>query len=1348
MKLLTDCLTNLKPLYRSFSLDTDKENDHVPVPAPRYRKRENGIGLARGCRMRQLRALLSTPPRVSSGQARTKHTSNCHNGGIGVTLRSVPAAKFSQIEIVSIVPGGPAAAAGLQVGDIFETVDGRALPTYATADDVAGLLLGRPKEPVSMSVRRADGSSASFNLRRTVLKQGQVEARATERPSSGSRSRSSVQSVSSVPAPAPLRHALTSEEEEHLRGKLRRAFDDFDTDKSGKISMTELQNVLLAANVTLSPEGLETLMGNTDSDNDGEISYDEFIDQLQTEFNSGKMGGLVSVVEEASLTYGWLNPMEWFERRRRILRNMDPRQRLRKILNAPKSSRLASALGLIIVGTIIASVFTFFLSTVPSLEDSHVLWSIEVACGIIFTIELLLRTYVATLDIRNMMLLEPMYWIDVITIVPFYMDIFSQHDEGLLVLELLELLRLARIFKLLKHYSGWRVLLIAIENSWRALMVPGFAMLIVTLLLSGALIILERADAHTARRNQTSPGALEPEPIADGFEAMWIVFWVVATLGYDGSYGLEGPAQRVIFAFAIVCGLLFTTMPITVIGEAFRSAWERKEVTELQMQIAIMLEERGLTMSQLHRVFREFDTSGDGQLDWGEFKRAMKTMRLNVPVFKLRQLFALFDEDETGEVDYHEFCRILFPNLDQDTIAADSAADESGECTSNQSEAPSRSRQLGGCGAGGGGEDGEGGDGSSGGGAAGVAGRTVGGSDSGHPPANDGGIPPPRKRLPRRSKGEQTLQQVRTICSVTSAFNSTIADAEGHANRIAPAPAEALGLPSSPDPAALPSQSVEAAAPGPPESAAEIKKASASAREAAVRLADRNAARQAEMQAELARMQAELAQAVEEAAIEVAATYTSVRKRTCEIVSAVASDAAGVVPFQEVAPFTPRATAPAAEAAEAAEAAAAEADATGAAAAKVRAAAAAEEAVSAAAAVRGKSQAAAPRRFAALSKTMSISHLIRTGGRRVANARAAEEERGFKLATEAAEAAETAEAAAARAAAEAAQRQQALAAEAAERAELEAALTIMTTASMASAPQPSSPVPSNLWQKAAADEEKALVEEAAERAIKVEMTERGDTTGELKAGAAEAEAAEAAAARAAPEAAQRQQALAAEAAERAAAVAAADEEKARVEAAAEKAIKVEMTERGDTDELKAAAAVAEAASAVEGAAASALAEAAATEMPAVAEKAAAAVEAVADELVAEKGETAAAGADLASKLKAAKLELSLADNVEERRTLKNKVAELEAVNDELVAEKAETAVAGVDLASKLKAAKLELSLADNVEERRPLKNKVAELEAQLAIMAVASMAASPQSPSLPPSPSNRWRKAASGATAR
>ncbi len=106
------------------------------------------------------------------------------------------------------------------------------------------------------------------------------------------------------------------------------------------------------------------------------------------------------------------------------LKRIDPRQRLRKLLNAPNSSHAATAAALVIIGTIIVSVFNFFLTTVPRFDDSDSLWAVEVACGAIFSFELLLRTYVATLDLRTMMLLEPMYWVDVLTIIPFYIDIF------------------------------------------------------------------------------------------------------------------------------------------------------------------------------------------------------------------------------------------------------------------------------------------------------------------------------------------------------------------------------------------------------------------------------------------------------------------------------------------------------------------------------------------------------------------------------------------------------------------------------------------------------------------------------------------------------------------------------------------------------------------------------------------------------------------------------------------------------------------------------------------------------------------------------------------------------------
>jgi hypothetical protein len=243
-------------------------------------------------------------------------------------------------------------------------------------------------------------------------------------------------------------------------------FAAFDKDGSGTISTKELGDVMNTLGQTLSAKELDAIVREVDSDDSGQIDFDEFCTCMAKA--KEKAGGDSSVVKRWSVA-------EAAGTKQRLSKTLDPRQRLRKALNAPKSSYAASALGIFIIATIIVSVFSFFLTTVPSFERSESLYALEVACGIIFTIELALRTYVATLDLRNMLLFNPMYWIDVATIIPFYIDIFmaggSRSSDGLLVLELLELLRLARIFKLLKHYSGWRVLLIALENSYRALMV-------------------------------------------------------------------------------------------------------------------------------------------------------------------------------------------------------------------------------------------------------------------------------------------------------------------------------------------------------------------------------------------------------------------------------------------------------------------------------------------------------------------------------------------------------------------------------------------------------------------------------------------------------------------------------------------------------------------------------------------------------------------------------------------------------------------------------------------------------------------------------------------------------------
>jgi len=106
-------------------------------------------------------------------------------GGIGVTVRSLPDSDVSSpsVEIVSLIDGSPAASGGLQVGDRFQSVDGRTLPPFANADDVAGLLLGKLDETVRVGVTHPDGSLASVTLKRTVLKQGEVTVRAADRAS-------------------------------------------------------------------------------------------------------------------------------------------------------------------------------------------------------------------------------------------------------------------------------------------------------------------------------------------------------------------------------------------------------------------------------------------------------------------------------------------------------------------------------------------------------------------------------------------------------------------------------------------------------------------------------------------------------------------------------------------------------------------------------------------------------------------------------------------------------------------------------------------------------------------------------------------------------------------------------------------------------------------------------------------------------------------------------------------------------------------------------------------------------------------------------------------------------------
>ena len=95
---------------------------------------------------------------------KTGHVTNSHRAALGVRVQTVtgPDGQPAGAGIAAVTPGGPAAKAGLQPGDVITAVNGTATPdTETLAAVLAGL---QPGQQASLSVTKADGSTATVHV--------------------------------------------------------------------------------------------------------------------------------------------------------------------------------------------------------------------------------------------------------------------------------------------------------------------------------------------------------------------------------------------------------------------------------------------------------------------------------------------------------------------------------------------------------------------------------------------------------------------------------------------------------------------------------------------------------------------------------------------------------------------------------------------------------------------------------------------------------------------------------------------------------------------------------------------------------------------------------------------------------------------------------------------------------------------------------------------------------------------------------------------------------------------------------------------------------------------------------
>lgn len=95
---------------------------------------------------------------------KTGHVTNSHRAALGVSVQTVtgPDGQPAGAGIAAVLPGGPAAKAGLKPGDVITAVNGRPTPdTEALAAVLAGL---RPGQRVPVRVITSGGAKAAFQV--------------------------------------------------------------------------------------------------------------------------------------------------------------------------------------------------------------------------------------------------------------------------------------------------------------------------------------------------------------------------------------------------------------------------------------------------------------------------------------------------------------------------------------------------------------------------------------------------------------------------------------------------------------------------------------------------------------------------------------------------------------------------------------------------------------------------------------------------------------------------------------------------------------------------------------------------------------------------------------------------------------------------------------------------------------------------------------------------------------------------------------------------------------------------------------------------------------------------------
>ena len=174
---------------------------------------------------------------------------------------------------------------------------------------------------------------------------------------------------------------------------------------------------------------------------------------------------------------------------------------------------------------IFISIIVYCIESLPSMHQNDIdnLFYVEAFCVAWFTIELSARFILCPEKLKFVKSL--MNWVDLVSIVPFYMTILMPENKetnvvGLAMLRVLRVARVFRVFKLSRYSKAIYLIILTISTSVRELMLLLMFIIIIMVLFAAAIYQFEHDDLDEENKFKSIP------------HTFWIVIVTITTVGY------------------------------------------------------------------------------------------------------------------------------------------------------------------------------------------------------------------------------------------------------------------------------------------------------------------------------------------------------------------------------------------------------------------------------------------------------------------------------------------------------------------------------------------------------------------------------------------------------------------------------------------------------------------------------------------------------------------------------------------------------------------------------------------------------------------------------------------------